>query len=65
MPGCMRRDFDERCLPIFSRDVLAKIRSGDPTWEGMVPPVVAQMIKERQLFNHGADVKPLAPTPSA
>ena len=48
------RDFDERCLPIFSRDVLAKIRSGDPAWEGMVPPVVAQMIKERKLFNYGA-----------
>lgn len=48
------RDFDERCLPIFSRDVLAKIRSGDPAWETMVPPTVAQMIKERRLFNYGA-----------
>ncbi len=48
------RDFDEGCLPIFSRDVLAKIRAGDPAWENMVPPVVAKMIKERKLFNHGA-----------
>ena len=51
------RDFDERCLPIFSRDVLAKIRAGDPAWETMVPPAVAQMIKERKLFNYGADAK--------
>lgn len=51
------RDFDERCLPIFSRDVLAKIRAGDPAWETMVPPAVAQMIKERKLFNYGASSK--------
>lgn len=44
------RGFDEHCLPIFSRDVLAKIRSGDPTWETMVPPQVARLIKERHLF---------------
>ena len=48
------RDFDERCLPIFSRDVLARIRAADPAWEAMVPPAVAQMVKERKLFNHGA-----------
>lgn len=52
------RDFDETCLPIFSRDVLAKIRAGDPAWENMVPPVVAQMIKERKLFNHGIATPP-------
>ncbi|PYI88222.1 MAG: nicotinate-nucleotide adenylyltransferase [Verrucomicrobia bacterium] len=44
------RDIDENCLPIFSRDVLAKIRSDDATWEKMVPPQVAQIIKERKLF---------------
>ncbi len=48
------RDFDEGCLPIFSRDVLAKIRAADPAWEEMVPPAVAAMIKERKLFNYGA-----------
>lgn len=42
--------FDEKCLPIFSRDVLAKLRSGDSTWETMVPPQVAKLIKDRQLF---------------
>jgi hypothetical protein len=45
-------DFNETCLPIFSRDVLAKIRSGDPSWETMVPTQVAEMIKERKLFNY-------------
>ena len=45
-------DFNETCLPIFSRDVLAKIRSGDPSWETMVPKQVAEMIKDRKLFNY-------------
>ncbi len=43
--------FNDKCLPIFSRDVLAKIRCGDGSWEAMVPTLVAQMIKERRLFN--------------
>lgn len=54
------RDFDESCLPIFSRDVLGMIRADDPTWEGMVPPAVGQMIKERKLFNYGASARPEA-----
>lgn len=45
------RDFNEKCLPIFSRDVLTKIRCGDPSWEAMVPAQVAQMILDRKLFN--------------
>ncbi len=45
------RDIDQRCLPILSREVLAKIRSGDPSWESMVPEQVARIIKERRLFN--------------
>jgi hypothetical protein len=44
------RDYDEKALPIFSRDVLQKIRAGDGAWETMVPPQVAQMIRERKLF---------------
>ncbi|MSR48381.1 MAG: TonB-dependent receptor [Planctomycetes bacterium] len=45
------RDIDSKCLPIFSRDVLAKIRAGDPTWQAAVPPQVAQIIQERGLFH--------------
>jgi len=44
------RDYDEKCLPIFSRDVLSKLRSGDKSWEESVPPEVAQIIRERNLF---------------
>jgi hypothetical protein len=44
------RDIDESCLPIFSRQVLAKIQAGDPAWEEMVPPEVAKLIKERRLL---------------
>jgi len=44
------RDCDEKCLPVFSRDVLGKIRSGDESWEEMVPPQVAKIIRERNLF---------------
>jgi hypothetical protein len=44
------RDFDERCLPIYSREVLARIRSGTPGWEDMTPPAVAELIKRRGLL---------------
>jgi hypothetical protein len=44
------RDYDERVLSIYSRDVLEKLRAGDDTWAEMVPPQVAQIIRERKLF---------------
>jgi hypothetical protein len=44
------RDYDETVLPIYSREVLQKIRSSDKTWEAMVPPQVAAMIRDRNLF---------------
>ncbi len=44
------RDYDEACLPIRARDVLERIRKGDPTWQGMVPPAVAELIKRRRLL---------------
>jgi hypothetical protein len=46
------RDFDEECLSIFSRDVLARLRRGDPAWESMVPPAAAALIKSRRLLGH-------------
>jgi len=52
------RDVNESCLPIFSRDVLAKIRKGDSSWEQMVPEQAAALIKERKLFGlQGAPTK--------
>ncbi len=44
------RDYDERVLSVFSRDALQKLRAGDDSWEAMVPPQVAQIIRERKLF---------------
>ena len=46
------RGYSETCLPIFSRDVLAKIRKSDGSWEMMVPPQVGALIKERKLFGY-------------
>ena len=46
------RDYDVRYLPIFSRTVLAKIKAGDKTWETMVPPQVARIIKDRGLLGY-------------
>ncbi len=42
--------YNKDFLHIFSRDVLAKIGRHDPGWEEMVPPQVAELIRERQLF---------------
>jgi len=44
------RRYDERLLSISTTDVLARIQSGDPAWETMVPPIVAQTIKSKRLF---------------
>lgn len=39
-------------LDIKAPQVLGKIRAGDPGWEQMVSPAVAQIIKDRRLFGH-------------
>jgi len=44
--------FDATILSIFSRDVLRRIKEGDPTWEKMVPVPVAEAIKKRHLFGY-------------
>jgi hypothetical protein len=48
------RGFNPVYLPIYSRDVLARLRSGDPSWEAMTPPEVAELIKRRRLFGYAA-----------
>jgi hypothetical protein len=45
-------DYNKNCLPIFSRQVLAKIQAGDASWENEVPAVVAAMIKEKKLLGY-------------
>ena len=44
--------FRRECLPIFSRDILKKIREHDASWEAMVPPEVADLIKRRNFFGY-------------
>jgi hypothetical protein len=39
-------------LPIFSRDVLARIQTYDPSWESMVPPSIVEIIKRDKLFGY-------------
>jgi hypothetical protein len=46
------RDYDETCLPYRSRDVLSRIRSGDSSWQNMVPSMVADLIKRRRLLGY-------------
>ncbi len=37
-------------LRIRSRDVLDKIEAGDASWEKLVPPIIAEVIKREKLF---------------
>jgi hypothetical protein len=46
-------------LHIFSRDALRKIRDGDLSWESMVPPQVAEVIKRRQFLGYRPPVTAL------
>ena len=45
-------------LNIISRDVLGKIQANEPSWEEMVPPAVAEKIKQLSLFGY----RPAPPT---
>ena len=44
------RTADESYLSIRTPDVLARIENDDPSWEPMVPPKVAEIIKAERLF---------------
>jgi hypothetical protein len=48
------REFREEQLHVYPDDVLARIQSGDGSWEGMVPPAVAEIIRGRGLFGYKA-----------
>ena len=50
--------YDEDFLEIYSRDVLTRLRSNDPSWERMVPAKVAQFVKERGLFGYAPPPQP-------
>jgi len=46
------RDYKPELLPIRRRDVLAKIQSGDSSWEEQVPPQIVELIKRGRLFGY-------------
>src|SRR5256884_6816618 len=45
-------DYHPEYLRIHPSDVLAKLQSGDSSWEQMVPPEVVHIIKQRQFFGY-------------
>jgi hypothetical protein len=45
-------NFNSKYLPIFSRNVLKRIATGDESWDEMVPPQVAEMIRQRGFFGY-------------
>ncbi|OSY88346.1 nicotinate-nucleotide adenylyltransferase [Tenacibaculum holothuriorum] len=46
------KDIDDDILHIFSRKVLAMIKSGEEGWENMLPEGVSEMIKNNRLFGY-------------
>jgi hypothetical protein len=45
-------NYNPKYLPIFSRDVLKRIAEGDESWDQMVPPQVAEIIRRRGFFGY-------------
>ena len=45
-------DFDTSQLKVFPREVLTAIQNGSPGWEQYLPPVAAEVIKQRSLFGY-------------
>jgi hypothetical protein len=39
-------------MRVFSRDVLARLEHGDPSWQAMVPAEVARVIRDRREFGY-------------
>jgi hypothetical protein len=48
------RRYNKAYLSIQTPDVLARIGQGDSSWEELVPPAVAEMIKTKGLFGYRA-----------
>lgn len=50
------KGYDKSVLQIFSPRVIAMIKSGEPGWEEMVPESVADIVKEKCLFEYPCEV---------
>ena len=46
-------NYSAEYLDFSSREALTRIQAGDPSWEQMVPPNIAQSIRARGLFGLG------------
>ncbi len=46
------RNYSPAYLSIYSREVLAKIQAGDPSWEEVVPAPIVEVIKRDKLFGY-------------
>lgn len=46
------RRFDERYLSIHTTEVLTRIQRGDSSWQDMVLPPVADLIKTKKFFGY-------------
>jgi len=44
-------NYNKENLHIFSKQVLNKIKNNEPDWQDMVPTKVADLIKEKYLFD--------------
>ncbi|MGA9778912.1 MAG: TonB-dependent receptor [Verrucomicrobiia bacterium] len=53
------RNYNPEYLKIYSGDVLDKIKAGDVSWEKMVPPPIAQVIKAKRLFGWSEKATPV------
>ena len=49
-------DYHPEYLRIYPPNALAKLQSGDRSWEEMVPPEVIEIIKQREFFGYRAPV---------
>jgi hypothetical protein len=45
-------NYDPQILHIFTPEVLRRIKNGDASWEDMVPPEIAEVIKRRGFFDY-------------
>ena len=52
--GCIEQldNYTPNYLPIFSRDVLRQITTGDTSWSDNVPAEVAEVIRRRGFFGY-------------
>jgi hypothetical protein len=48
-------------LSVYSGDVLKKIQTGDGSWEKLVPPPIAEVIKAKKLFGCGQPAREWGP----